>query len=156
MPLPTTKKQRSTHKPKLNLTMQYATQANDLPKRAQFQQWIQAALQSNADITLRFVDEAEGRDLNKKYRNKDYATNILTFSYHAANTQCEGDLVICSPLVKKEAIEQGKAIEAHYAHLTIHGTLHLQGYDHEIETDAQIMEAIESDLLLRLGYPDPY
>ena len=136
--------------PTLQLAVQYACAA--LPTRAQLRRWIKIALQRDAAITLRFVDEAEGRTLNKNYRGKDYATNVLTFVYD----DTAGDVVICAPVVEHEAGEQGKALLAHYAHLAIHATLHLQGYDHEDDLAAAQMEALETALMLKLHYPDPY
>jgi probable rRNA maturation factor len=117
--------------------------------------WIKAALQRDVTMTLRIVDEAEGRELNKNYRGKDYATNVLTFVYDDA-LPLSGDVVICAPVVAREAAEQHKDLSAHYAHLAIHAALHLQGYDHENETEAAEMEALETALMVRLHYPDPY
>jgi probable rRNA maturation factor len=119
-------------------------------------------LQRDVQIVLRIVDEIEGRALNKKYRGKDYATNVLTFSYEDTGPLPDnaellyGDIVICAPIVEQEAREQRKDLRAHYAHLTIHAALHLQGYDHENEQDAATMEALETTLLAKLGYVDPY
>jgi len=140
---------------KLSLVVQYASDAQNLPTRAQFRRWIKAALQRDVNVTLRNVDEAEGRELNKKYRGKDYATNVLTFVYDDSKT-LTGDVVICAPVVEREAIVQRKNLLAHYAHLTIHAILHLQGYDHEGDADAAAMEALETALMLKLHYPDPY
>ncbi len=142
---------------KLSLAVQYATSAQSLPTRPQFRRWIKAALQCDAQIALRIVDEAEGRALNKNFRGKDYATNVLTFVYDDADAQplC-GDIVICAPVVKKEAREQNKNLHAHYAHLAIHAALHLQGYDHGNKADAAAMESLETALLVKLGYADPY
>jgi probable rRNA maturation factor len=134
--------------------VQYATEAEGLPTRAQVRRWVKAALERYGEITVRFVDEAEGRKLNRDYRGKDYATNVLSFAYETEPVA--GDLVICAPLVLREAREQGKSLEAHYAHLVVHGTLHLQGYDHENDADAQVMETRESAVVTRLKYPDPY
>ena len=140
---------------KISLAVQYATDAEHLPARAQFRRWIKAALQRDVQITLRIVDEDEGRVLNRDFRGKDYATNVLTFVYDDAQP-LSGDIVICAPVVEKEAREQHKNVLAHYAHLTIHAALHLQGYDHENEQDAAEMEARETALLAKLGYADPY
>ena len=104
---------------------------------------------------MRIVDTAEGRELNRAYRGKDYATNVLTFVMNA-EAPYAGDLVLCAPVVTREAREQAKDALAHYAHLTVHGVLHLQGYDHEKAPDAQAMETLETRILKRLGYPDPY
>jgi len=147
---------------KLSLSVQYATGELNLPTRQQFRRWIKAALQRDVQIVLRIVDEIEGRALNKKYRGKDYATNVLTFSYEDTGSLPDnaellyGDIVICAPVVEQEAREQRKDLQAHYAHLTIHAALHLQGYDHENEQDAATMEALETTLLAKLGYVDPY
>lgn len=154
--------------PRLGLHVQYAlSDRNGLPQRPALRRWAQAALLQDAEVTLRFVDEAEGRRLNRDYRGKDYATNVLTFTYDAPLTPhashltpppspLSGDIVLCAPVVAREAAEQGKPCEAHYAHLVVHGLLHLQGYDHEDEREATAMEAVESFILRRLGYPDPY
>jgi len=141
--------------PKLSLAVQYASAAQNLPTRAQWRRWCKAALQCDAGMTLRIVDEAEGRELNKNYRGKDYATNVLTFVYDEGEI-LTGDVVICAPVVEREARQQHKELLAHYAHLAIHAALHLQGYDHENETDAAAMEALETRLMLKLCYPDPY
>ncbi|MDO8810504.1 MAG: rRNA maturation RNase YbeY [Gallionella sp.] len=141
--------------PRLSLAVQYASVAQNLPARAQWRRWCKAALQCDARMTLRIVDEAEGRELNKNYRGKDYATNVLTFVYDEGEI-LTGDVVICAPVVEREAVAQHKDLLAHYAHLAIHAALHLQGYDHENETDAAEMEALETRLMLKLRYPDPY
>ncbi|HYD75948.1 MAG TPA: rRNA maturation RNase YbeY [Ramlibacter sp.] len=118
--------------------------------------WMAAALRGPAEITVRIVGEAEGRALNRQYRRKDYATNVLTFDY-AREPVVSADLVLCAPVVVREAREQDKPLEAHYAHLLVHGTLHAQGYDHETsERDAFEMEALEVLLLGMLGFPNPY
>jgi probable rRNA maturation factor len=129
-------------------------EAAGLPTRAQVRKWVKAALASDAEVTVRFVDADEGRSLNRDYRGKDYATNVLSFIYFS--TPVQGDLVICAPVVAREAQEQGKMIEAHYAHLIVHGTLHLQGFEHEVEAEAEVMEACETEIVIKLGYPDPY
>ena len=141
--------------PELSLAVQYASTARNLPTRAQLRRWVKAAVQRDVRITLRIVDKAEGRELNKNYRGKDYATNVLTFVYDD-DESLSGDVVICAPVVEKEAHEQHKDLLAHYAHLAVHAALHLQGYDHENETDAAKMEALETRLMLKLRYPDPY
>lgn len=143
----------SDGKPILSLTVQYVTPA--LPTRSQWRRWIKAALQRDVSLTLRIVDEAEGRELNKAYRGRDYATNVLTFVYDDAEG-LSGDVVICAPVVEREAAEQHKDLLAHYAHLAVHAALHLQGYDHEIDSEAEEMEALETALMLKLRYPDPY
>jgi probable rRNA maturation factor len=137
------------------LAVQYATDSTELPARSQFRRWVKAALMQDAEIVLRLVDEAEGRELNRQFRNKDYATNVLTFVYD--DTQpLTGDIVLCAAIVKKEAGEQHKGLLAHYAHLTVHGILHLQGYDHNEDAEATAMEQMETQILARLGYDDPY
>lgn len=141
--------------PALSLAVQYASAAPNLPTRPQFRRWFRAALQQNVRVTLRIVDEAEGRELNKNFRGKDYATNVLTFVYDDTEP-LSGDVIICAPVVEKEASVQHKELMAHYAHMTIHAALHLQGYDHERDDDAAEMEALETRLMLKLRYPDPY
>lgn len=143
---------------KLSLSVQYAVGPEGAPSRAQFRKWALAALQQGeAQVTLRIVGEGEGRELNRDYRGKDYATNVLTFVYDdLPGGSRAGDMVLCAPVVAREAAEQGKTVEAHYAHLTVHGMLHLQGYDHEDDAEARAMEALESEIVTRLGYPDPY
>ena len=144
----------------LSLTVQYASEAAGLPTRAQFRRWVKIALQRDAAMTLRIVDEAEGRELNRNYRGKDYATNVLTFVYDDEEPRnsgsLSGDVVICAPVVAQEAAMQHKDPLAHYAHLTIHATLHLQGYEHDSDADAAAMETLETALMLKLHYPDPY
>ena len=137
------------------LIVQYATNSTEVPTRPQFRRWVKAALTQEAEIVLRIVDEAEGCELNHQFRNKDYATNVLTFIYD--DTQpLTGDIVLCAPVVSKEAQQQHKNLIAHYAHLTVHGILHLQGYDHIEEAEAVVMEQLETQILARLGYDDPY
>ena len=140
---------------KLSLAVQYASQSGSLPTRPQFRRWVRAAMQQDLHCTLRVVDESEGQQLNHDYRGKDYATNVLTFVYDDTSP-LSGDIVFCAQVVEREAAEQGKQTLAHYAHLTVHGVLHLQGYDHENEADASRMEALETALMLKLGYPAPY
>jgi probable rRNA maturation factor len=135
--------------------VQYASDAQHLPTRAQLRRWFKVALQREASITLRIVDEPEGRELNKNYRGKDYATNVLTFVYDDAEP-LSGDIVICAPVVEREAAAQHKDLLAHYAHLTLHAALHLQSHEHGNDADAAEMEALETALMLKLRYPDPY
>jgi probable rRNA maturation factor len=118
--------------------------------------WIRHALQCDAEITVRIVDAEEGLALNRDYRQKDYATNVLTFDY-TQEPVVTADLVLCAPVVAREAQEQGKTLQAHYAHLLVHGALHAQGWDHETsEEDAQVMELREVEILARLGFNSPY
>lgn len=145
----------------LSLSLQFGKLADPAPHRAALPRhsvarWIRHALQSDAEITVRIVDTEEGQTLNRDYRGKDYATNVLTFDYTQA-PYVTADLVLCAPVVEREAQEQGKTLQAHYAHLLVHGTLHAQGYDHETsERDALEMEALEILLLGALGYDNPY
>ena len=144
---------------KLKLTVQYATgtatHVGGVPTRPQFRKWVKAALTRDAEIVLRIVDEAEARSLNRNFRGKDYATNVLTFVYGDAQP-LSGDIVLCAPVVEKEARQQHKNLTAHYAHLTAHGVLHLQGWNHENEPDAVAMEQLETAIITKLGYDDPY
>ena len=139
----------------LNLAVQYASALATLPSRAQFRQWAKAAIRVDTEATIRIVDEAEGRELNNTYRGKDYATNVLTFPL-TEEPHLMGDIIICAPVVAAEAIAQNKPLASHYAHLTVHGILHLHGYDHETEAQAELMEAIETAIITKLGYPNPY
>ena len=135
------------------LAIQRASRASHIPSDARLRRWARATLPA-ATVTLRFVAEAEGRRLNREFRGIDHATNVLTFVYGAA--PLAGDVVICAPVVAREARAQGKAVDAHYAHLVVHGLLHLQGHDHEHESQAGRMERRERAILRALGYPDPY
>ena len=140
---------------KLAMAVQYASAAQDLPTAAQFRKWARLALRADAEIALRVVDESEGRQLNHDYRGKDYATNVLTFPL-AEEPLLMGDIVLCAPVVAREAEAQQKPLLAHYAHLTVHGVLHLQGYDHETEAEAVQMESMETEIITKMGYADPY
>ena len=140
---------------KLAMAVQYASEAGDLPTAAQFRKWAKQALRTDAEIALRVVDETEGRQLNHDYRGKDYATNVLTFPL-AEEPLLMGDIVLCAPVVAREAEAQQKPLLAHYAHLTVHGVLHLQGYDHETDAEAEVMETLETEIITRMGYADPY
>ena len=117
--------------------------------------WIRHALQDDAEITVRIVDAEEGQALNRDYRQKDYATNVLTFDY-TQEPIVTADLVLCAPVVAQEAKEQNKTLEEHYAHLLVHGTLHAQGWDHALDEDAQVMELRETEIMARLGFKNPY
>jgi probable rRNA maturation factor len=164
---------RTMADPKLDLSLQFAVKKSARPRRSKFRRWAKAALLADAEVALRVVGEDEARALNREYRGKDYATNVLTFVYggeplHPQGARrfrkavkpptapLTGDIVICAPVVAREAVEQGISLEAHYAHLTLHGMLHLQGYDHESDAEAVTMEAVESFIMRRLGYADPY
>ena len=146
-------------KSKLSLSVQYADPRlkESLP-RPSLRRWVQAALFAPAELTLRFVDAEEGQTLNRDYRNKDYATNVLTFAYtedeNAEVTQA--DIIFCTDVLLREAQEQGIPVEAHAAHLVVHGVLHAQGYDHETDEEAVEMEKLETEILATLGFPDPY
>ena len=145
---------------KLTLSVQSGTgtrQRPGVPRRPQVLAWLKPALFADAELTVRFVDEDEGRTLNRTYRGKDYATNVLTFAYaESEDDPVSGDIVLCCPVVEREAAEQDKPLEAHYAHLVVHGALHAQGYDHEDAAEADEMEALEIEILATLGYPNPY
>ena len=143
-------------KPDLQLSLQFAdaTHRSLLP-RHKVARWVRAALAHPGEITVRIVGADEGRALNLEYRQKDDATNVLTFDYQHKPVVM-ADLVLCAPVIAKEAREQRLDIAAHYAHLLVHGTLHAQGFDHEAEADASAMEARESAILLALGFADPY
>ncbi len=151
-------------KPKLTLSIQNASAAETLPTRAQIRQWTEAALQpgiAKAEITFRIVDAEEGQALNRDYRGKDYATNVLTFTFDdempaIPGLPLLGDIVLCAPVVAREAAEQAITLEAHYCHLVVHGVLHLQGFDHIEEDEAEAMEARETQIVTSLGYDDPY
>lgn len=142
-------------RPALTLSVQYASNAADLPTRPEVRRWVRAALLDDATVTVRFVEAIEGRALNAAYRNRDYATNVLTFVYDDESPRA-GDIVLCVPVVRKEADEQGKSLAAHYAHLVIHGMMHLQGFDHERPAEAAQMEAREIAILAKLGVTNPY
>lgn len=148
----------------LSLTVQRATHMPGLPSDVRIRKWVVAALAGGdfrqaAELSVRLVNAAEGRRLNRRWRGKDYATNVLSFPAtlpEGVPVRLLGDLVICAPVVRREVQEQGKGLEAHWAHLVIHGVLHLLGYDHEAPDEARTMEALEVSVLAALGYPDPY
>jgi probable rRNA maturation factor len=146
----------------LEVEIQTATAADDLPNEEDFILWVRAALQQReapAEVVIRLVDEAESRQLNRDYRDKDRPTNVLSFPFEAppqVPSLLLGDLVICVPLVRQEAREQGKAELAHWAHLVVHGMLHLLGYDHLTDAEAETMEGLERRILAQLHFPDPY
>ena len=137
----------------MKLTVQRASRASHIPSDALLRKWARAAGMAG-DVTVRYVAEAESRRLNREFRRKDYATNVLSFPY--SSKPLAGDLVICAPVVSREAREQGKSVRAHHAHMLVHGLLHLAGLDHERSRDARRMESRERAVLARLGFPDPY
>jgi probable rRNA maturation factor len=139
----------------LALSVQYGVAGDSLPSRQRMKSWARAALLTDAHVTLRLVGAREGRKLNRDFRGKDYATNVLTFAYPEIEP-LSGDIVLCAPVIAKEARKQRKPVEAHYAHLVVHGMLHLQGYDHENNDDARVMETLEAEIVMKLGYADPY
>ncbi|MGM3386365.1 rRNA maturation RNase YbeY [Stutzerimonas stutzeri] len=151
----------------IELDLQRATAA-ETPDEQAFRRWCELALRqrsADSELTIRLVDEAEGRELNRDYRGKDYPTNVLSFPAEVPDgpdgeplldIPLLGDLVICVAVVEREAAEQAKPLEAHWAHLVIHGCLHLLGYDHLEDEEAEEMEGLERELLAELGYPDPY
>ena len=139
------------------INIQIATKLKHIPGERLFKKWLRAALPTSVELTLRVVNAAEARNLNSAFRGKDYATNVLTFVYHERKSPILlGDIVLCAPIVAREAREQDKALEAHYAHLTVHGALHLAGMDHEHERDAVAMEKKETTVIKALGYGNPY
>ncbi len=161
----------------IEFDVQYASKQTHLPDKTLFQHWATAVLNFHEaaqtktpqisavppskswTISLRIVDEVEGRQLNDTWRHRDYPTNVLSFPFEnlpGMQLPFLGDIVICAPIVVQEAQQQGKSVEAHWAHLVTHGILHLLGYDHLEETQAQIMETLETDILHHLGYPNPY
>jgi probable rRNA maturation factor len=140
---------------RLTLSIQGADAFTGLPARSTLRHWATAALARDTQLTLRFVDAREGRRLNRKFRGRDYATNVLTFDY-SQRPKAVADIVICVPVVRREARAQRRTLRAHLAHLVIHGTLHAQGFDHQRAADAQRMEQREIELLDALGIPNPY
>jgi len=144
--------------------LNYALPRRNLPAPSSFTRWVDAALAGagrarDTELSIRIVGLDEGRELNRQYRHKDYATNVLSFPVElpeGVEVPLIGDLVICAPVVAREAAEQGKSGRHHWAHLTVHGTLHLLGYDHIVDDEAEVMENLERDILASLGIPDPY
>jgi probable rRNA maturation factor len=151
---------------RLDVSINYGVPRKGLPAANSFRKWVAAALEGRireADLAIRVVDNKEGRSLNRHYRGRDYATNVLSFPAEmpeglpkGVRLPLLGDLVICAPVVAREAREQKKALNDHYAHLTVHGTLHLLGWDHEDEREAECMEQLEREILASLGIADPY
>ena len=143
-------------KPTLSLSLQFADKRHrDTLPRHKVARWIKAALDTDAEIAVRLVDAEEGEALNRDFRKKAYATNVLTFDYAQAPVVM-ADLILCAPVIEREAAEQGKTLEAHYAHMLVHGTLHAQGWDHMKKKEAEAMEAREREILAGLGFGDPY
>ncbi len=147
---------RRPRKPRLTLHLQVVSRAARVPTPAQIRRWARAALGRSGDITVRIVGAAEARILNRRYRGRDQATNVLAFPYASSRRAVHGDIVLCAPVIAREALAQGKTLEAHFAHLTMHGLLHLQGHEHAGRREAARMESLEKRLLAKLGYPDPY
>lgn len=146
-------------KNKLSLSVQYPDpRLKESIPRSSLRRWVQAALFAPAELTIRFVDAEEGRTLNREYRGKDYATNVLTFAYTEDEDSevTQADIILCTDVLQREAAEQRKTVEAHTAHLVIHGALHAQGYDHETDEEAAEMEQIEIEILEGLGEANPY
>ena len=141
--------------PTLDFTVQYAINARGLPSRERLKRWARAALERDARVTVRIVGTEEARALNSNFRGKDQPTNVLTFVMRE-RPRLEGDIALCAPVIAREARAGKKSAAAHYAHLLVHGVLHLQGYDHETEREARQMEQRESRVVAGLGFPDPY
>ena len=146
---------------KLNIDLQYASPAieaklNKAASSSLIKKWIKNVTPLGGLFTLRFVNAAEGKKLNAAFRHKDYATNVLTFPYELSKTSVVADIIFCLPVLQKEAREQNKSLQAHLAHLIVHGCLHAQGYDHELARDAKKMEALEIQILQKLGFANPY
>lgn len=144
---------------KLSLSVQYPdARLKEAIARSQIRRWVQAALFAPGEFTIRFVDAAEGRALNRDFRGKDYATNVLTFAYTEDEDSevTQADIILCTDVLQREAQESGKSLDAHTAHLVVHGILHAQGYDHETDEEATEMEQLEIEILATLGYSNPY
>ena len=140
----------------LQLAVQLATRARDLPTESTLRRWAGASIAGAAVVTVRIVDRPEARRLNRAYRGSDHATNVLSFPYDSPRGAICGDIVLCAPLIRREASDQRKSLKAHFAHLLVHGLLHLQGYHHGESRAARKMETLETEVLKKLGYPDPY
>ncbi len=149
----------TSQRAKMSVAVQYAAAGDDLPARRLLRRWIQAALGAdgaNVTLVLRFVEEAESRALNRRHRRKARPTNVLSFVYDDEYGAPGGDIVLCAPVLRREAVQQGKPLAAHCAHLVVHGMLHLQGYSHERAAEAATMEAREIAILAGLGFGNPY
>lgn len=142
--------------PSLKLDLQIGSRAAHPPTPTQVRRWAKVALKRPGEITVRVVGSGEARRLNRRYRGENRATNVLSFPYALSRTLVQGDIVLCAPVIAREARSQGKSVEAHFAHLIVHAVLHLQGHDHTRRREAERMEALEKRLLTKLGYPDPY
>ena len=147
--------------PKLIIDLQYASPAiesaiSKAASSALIKKWVKNATSLGGLVTLRFVNAAEGKKLNLAFRQKDYATNVLTFAYELSKNALATDIIFCLPVLQKEAKEQNKSLKAHLAHLVVHGCLHAQGHDHEVSRDAKKMEALEIQILKKLGFANPY
>ena len=142
--------------PRLKLDLQIGSRAVRPPSLVQIRRWAGAALKRRGEITVRIVGAAEARRLNRRYRGEDRPTNVLSFPYALSRSQVQGDVILCAPVIAREARSQGKTLEAHFAHLTVHAVLHLQGHNHTRRRSAERMEALETRLMAKLGYPDPY
>ncbi|QWE08462.1 rRNA maturation RNase YbeY [Polynucleobacter ibericus] len=156
--MPTNKKKIS---PKLTIDFQFASPAIEsaigkAASSALIKKWVKSATPLGGLVTLRFVNATEGKKLNLTFRQKDYATNVLTFPYELTKKSLATDIIFCLPVLQKEAKEQSKLLKAHLAHLIVHGCLHAQGHDHEAERDAKKMEALEIQILQKLGFANPY
>ena len=140
-----------------DITVQFVTTNHSVPAEKEIRRWAGSALaDAGGEVTIRITGEAEIQSLNNRWRNIDKPTNILSFPLHDAGCPLLGDIVICAPVLEREAVQQGKSLRAHWAHITIHGILHLMGYDHTDEKNAEAMEAKETALMQELGFPDPY
>ncbi|MBU3581803.1 rRNA maturation RNase YbeY [Polynucleobacter sp. AP-Capit-er-40B-B4] len=152
---------KKVNPPKLNIDLQYASPAIESTLRkiaspALIKKWVKSATPLGGLMTLRFVNATEGKKLNRAFREKDYATNVLTFPYELSKEELIADIIFCLPILQKEAKEQDKLLKAHLAHLILHGCLHAQGYDHESGKDAKKMETLEIQILQKMGFANPY
>ena len=147
--------------PKLKIDLQFASPAIEsavtkIASTALIKKWVKSATSLGGLVTLRFVNAAEGKKLNLAFRQKDYATNVLTFAYELSKNTLATDIIFCLPVLQKEAKEQSKSLKAHVAHLVVHGCLHAQGHDHEVSRDAKKMETLEIQILEKLDFANPY
>ena len=152
---------KKVNSPKLKIDLQYASPAiestlSKIASPALIKKWVKSATPLGGLMTLRFVNATEGKKLNLAFREKDYATNVLTFPYELSKEELVADIIFCLPILQKEAKEQDKLLKAHLAHLILHGCLHAQGYDHETSKDAKKMETLEIQILQKMGFANPY